>query len=311
MFYYDFITATKNLKSDVLQTQYLSRIKEVKSESYNLIHYELKIENTPLDIYHYPEYNKVTIKGSLPYFLLGHNYSISLEQEMGTIEYISNVLETDIFKFTVVNVEVGCVIESPFTINSILNSHIKIKGMKTKSYSNGKYFEDSNVISKIYDFQKNIKSKVSKNIRSELEKSSNYSGNKTYVKIENKYKRPEISVKHRGLLIQDLFDIKFIEFFKNDLLDYYNSILKTGSVLIENKKQLSLPSICLIALKKLEDIGDYNTTAVVKEIIKSYTDILSKDDQKARIRQLFNSLKKIELKKCEFDLSELLIKSMG
>lgn len=311
MFYYDFITATKQLNSDSLNTKYLKKIKEEWFDSYSIVYYQLILDKTPINVIHYPEYNKLSIAGSLPYFLLGHNYSITMKKEMDVIEYISNILNTDVFKFDVVNIEAASVTEIPFPVKHIFQSHNKIQGMKTQCYSHGKYFENVNLLHKIYDFQKNFKQKVPKEIRHELALSTDYSSDKVYVKIENKYKRPDIALKHRGLTIENLFEPNFIQLFKDDLLNVYNSIKKTGTVIIENKKQLSSFGICLIALKQMEETGDYDTATLMRETIKSYPDILTKDDQKARLSHLSNTLKKIELGNCKYDISNLLEKSLN
>jgi hypothetical protein len=310
MFYYDFISATNYSNNDKLCFKYLNLIKEEKYIDYSKFHYSLTHERTLMKICWIPESNKLTFECSLPYFLLGHNYSITLKQEKDVIEYISNVLNIDMFKAEIDILEFGSVTEIPFSFNKIKNSHIKIAGMKTANYDYGKVFADRNVHHKIYDFQKNLKTKVDKEIREILKKDFDYSEDKVYVKIENRYVRPQVALKKRVILIEDIFEDELIKVFKTDLLTKYSSIKKNRAIRIQCKKQLSSTSICLIILKKLEDELGINTENLIKDTIKIYGDILTKEDQKARIKQLRNNLKKIELTKSEYDISHLLALSV-
>lgn len=308
--YYDYLLMKKDLKNDILCNRYLNYVKEENGIGYSKVHYTMYHENKELNVFYYPEYNKIEVAINIPYFLNGHNYSISLKQEKHVVEYISSVLGTNMFKADADQFEYSALFEIPFNFKKIQYSHIRIKGMVTTSFEHGKYFSNRNVQHRIYDAQRNIKNKLTKQEREELAETTDYNEDKYYLKIENRYKRPEIALKSRGILVENLFQEEFNQLCKNDLMEKYQSITKMGGVDITSKKQLSSEGLYMIALKRLEEISGINTEQYLKETIKSFSHILSPDDRKARIKQVNKNSQKIQTTKSEFDVSELLHHSL-
>ena len=304
--YYDFISITKDLKNDKFCDKYLHFIREINYRDHNIIQYALEHQNTQMNVLWNPLYNQVQINGSLPYFLFGHNFNIAIEQERHIIEYLSIVTGTNLFKSTVDTLEYGGVFKIPFTVKDILNSHIKIPGMKTQTYDYGKYFIDGINEFKLYDFQKNFKKKVSRQIREEVKEIHNYLEEDFYIKIETRYLKPEVSLKKRNILVETIFDEKFINQCNTNLTEKYASIKKLGSVEIKSKKQLTSASLALIALELAGKQYGFDVGALMTSVIKAYPGVLTKDDKKARMKQLKSNLKKIQTIPCEYDISELI-----
>lgn len=307
--YYDQVNMEKHLKKDILCIKYLNL---VKKETYpdQKIYYTMTHQNKEMKIFYYPEYKKLKIQLNIPYFLLGHNFCITIEQEKHVIEYISNVLNTDMFEADTTYFEYGLICELPYPFQEIHNSHIKIKGMNTEVYPHGKYYTDRNMWHKLYDAQKNIKNKLDKKEREILKETTNYTEDKFYMKVENRYIKPELALKTRGIIIKDLFDEKMIRLCNDDLLNKYESIKKTGSVEITSKKELSCSAIYLIALKQVEKVIGINSEELYKNVVKSYSHILTPEDRKSRMKQMRKMSENIVTSSCRYDVSELLRQSL-
>ena len=265
-----------------------------------------------VEIYINAEANQIKIKGSLPYFIAGQNFKTNLEDFQSSIEYLASILELNLYNSEVKAFEFGTILNIPFKPKFLFDSHVKIKGMKTKPWDHGKYFEDNILKLKLYDAGRNMKIKLDKAERERLSKDFGYDPLSNYLKLENHYKKPSVSFKQRIILVNDLLDKSFQGLCKDDLVNKYNSIMKTSLVKITDKKQLSSSTIPLLVLKEYEDFLPCKAEELMKQKIRSIpNDILSKEDKKSRVRQLNSNLKKIELlNKCEYDISSLIARQI-
>ena len=142
-----------------------------------------------------------------------------------------------------------------------------------------------------------------------LSKDFSYNPKSNYLKIECHYTKPEIYFKNRNLTLIDLFTSEFTDKCKSDLLTNYQKIMKTGCIQIpETKDKLSSSVIPLICLKELGQIYGFNPDEAIKTLIKAIPEtILTKDDKKARNRQIGNNLKLIQTAgKSIYDISDLI-----
>jgi hypothetical protein len=305
---FDYIEISRSLDKDkpcldYLEWQYSSKYGWQKFHFEGCKEVEIMINN---------ESNQMKIKGSIPYFIAGQNFKTNLDDLKSGIEYLSSILELNLYSAEVRAFEFGTILNIPFLPKCLFDSHIKITGMKARSLDYGKYFEDNILKIKLYDAGKNIKLKLDKAERESLSRSFGYDPLANYLKLENHYKKPSISFKKRLIQVTDLLDNSFQDLCKEDLYNKYNSIMKTSQVKITDKKQLSSSTLPLMILKEYEALLPCKAEELMKQKIKSIpSNILNREDKKSRVKQLKSNMKKIEvLNKCEFDLSTLLKSQM-
>jgi hypothetical protein len=257
--------------------------------------------------------NQAIIKGSIPYFINGHNFYASNKDWIEGLEYLQGCLNVNIFDGLIRCFEFGTIQEVPFSEVDFLRNHIKAKGMHTKEYHKGniltgKEFEASALKIKLYDVQRNIRNKLNKPIREELSKVYAWDKDKHYIKLENHYKKPEAHFKG-NVFLNELLSPSFQQVLKFGLLTSYNSIMKTGNTVIpSHKADINAGTIPLMILKELEAVYNFNTEELIRGKIKSIPEeVFSSADRKARLRTISDNLKKISLQgQSKYDISGLL-----
>jgi len=90
-----------------------------------------------IEVWNYPESNQIKIKGSIPYFINGHNFYSSLHDWKEGLEYLQGSLNINIFTGLVNCFEFGTIQEIPFPESEFLMNHIKAKGFQTRDYHKG------------------------------------------------------------------------------------------------------------------------------------------------------------------------------
>lgn len=274
-----------------------------------------------LDKFHLPGINemevllsqdKVKIKGSLPYFTLGQNFKSDISDFRNGIEFIENALKLDLNQAEVNCFEYGTTLEIPFNPKEVFPSHIRIIGMKKRTFDHGIYFEDKVLRHKLYNAGINIRQKLSKEERLNLQ-SYGYDPKANYLKVENHYKKPSIALKQRIIKVSDLLREDFQQICKEDLLNKYQSIMKTKQIQVNDKKYISSATIPLLILKEYSDFLPERPEDLIRNKIKSFPDsILTRNDKKSRIRQVRQNFKKLESPESySYDLSELLKSKMN
>ena len=301
---FDFIAIEKDLGQDKICLDYLNHEASYCSGWDKYIYENCKAVEILLNT----DARKLRLKGSVPYFMSGQNFKSSPKDFINGIDHLSEVLTTDLMKAEVKVFEFGTTLEIPFSVKEVFNSHLKIQGMKTRSFDYGKYFVDSVMTFKLYDANKNLKNKLNKLERERLTALYNYNPSSNYLKIESHYKKPSISFKTRHLDIAYLTSESFQAVCKDELINKYLSIMKANSINVNSKKQLTTSTIPLLLLKEYESLLPCNLDELIRQKIKSFPDsILTKDDKKSRRRQIKANMKKLESAgTCKYDLSEYL-----
>lgn len=302
---YDYLEATSSLGKESPCLDYLDHEASYSSGWEKFIYEGCK----EVQIWLNPNAEKLKIKGSIPYFIAGQNFKTFPEDFSKGILHLSEVLDMDLNKAEVNVFEFGTTLETPFPVSGIFSSHLKIQGMKTRSFDYGKYFEDKVMILKLYDANKNLKNKLSRHEREKLSSLFGYNPLANYLKIESHYKQPAICFKNRHISIKDLLEPQFQTICKEDLLTKYKSIMKASSIELKNKKQITSATIPLLVLKEFESLLPCKVYDLIKKRIKDIPkEILTNDDKKSRRSQIRANLKKIEsVKPCKYDISDLLI----
>jgi hypothetical protein len=304
----DYIEISKFLDKDKPNLEYLQR------EAYypNAERYSFQ-GCKKIEIWNYPERNQLSIKGSFPYFLNGHNFNSSLEDWKEGLDYLSSCLNINLYTGLIEAFEFGTIQEIPFTENAFLRNHVKIQGMEARSYNKvqiitGKEFISPSLKVKLYDSNRNIKSKLDKPIQEEISRLWGWNKEKHYIKIENHYKKPEAHFRG-NVYLNEILSSEFQYNLKMELYKTYQKIMKTGNIILPEKKaDINAGTIPLIILKELESIYHFNIEDMLKAKLKEIPeDILSLSDRKARLKILRENLKKISFSgKSDFDISELL-----
>lgn len=304
----DYIEITKFLNKDNLNKDYLQWVATFEGAEKYYFERCSKVE-----VWHKESSKQICIKGSIPYFINGHNYFPSLQDWAEGLGYIRDCLKINIYSGLVNRFEYGTIEEIPFFEADFLRNHIKVKGMQTKAYYKGniltgKEFDSSSLKIKLYDVQRNIRNKLIYPIRDELSKVYAWDKAKHYIKLENHYKKPEA---HFGgnVYLNELISSSFQEGLKKELLISYKRIMKTGNLIMPSQKaDINAGTIPLMILKELESVYNFNTEEWIKNLLRSIPeDVFSPSDRKARLRTIKDNLKKISSQgQSKYDISDLL-----
>jgi hypothetical protein len=307
----DYIDIAKFLGKDKPSFDYLQRNAVYPSSNIESFYFE---RCKKIEVMLNNNTNHIRIRGSIPYFINGHNYYSSQEDWLEGLDYLSSGLNINLFAALVNCFEFGTIQDIPFKEADFLRNHIKMKGMETREYRKqniltGKEFENQSLKIKLYDVSRNIKYKLDKAIREDLSSFYGWDKAKHYIKLENHYKKPEVYFK-QNLYVSELISTGFQDQLKNELIKTYQGIMKTGNINFPPRKaDINAGTIPLMILKELEGIYNFNTEELIKQKLKAIEEkeIFSHADRKARQRTIKDNLKKIGLiGKSEYDISELL-----
>ena len=308
----DFIGISKFLHKDTLCTEHLQLNNTYANGNTHYIMHGRKDKD--IDVWHFPETNRVFIKGSIPYLMNGHNYHSSVKGFCEGLDYVSDYLKQDIYSFNVDSFEFGTIQKIPFNVSDFLHNHIKIKGTTPHHYNKGniltgKDFENTYLLTKLYDVNRNMKSKVAAVVRNELKAFYDWNDANNYVKVENHYKKPDLFFRKNNVIVEDLLADESLRKLEVDLINTYRSIAKTGNIHIPStKSDINVGTIPLMVLKEIESITDINARELINQKIKSIPEnILNRNDRKARTRQINENFKKITgTEKSCYDITALL-----
>jgi hypothetical protein len=294
----DYTELTKGISKDNLCLNYLEHEASYNSGTEK---FTLKGVNK-LELYLNERTSEIKLKANFPYFWQGHNFNFKKSQLIEAIQYTSEMLNLNLFDAEISSFEFGTILQTEKPPEEILLNHISYKSKPLQPYYNrnklsGKYYSSSTIIHKLYDAGKNIKNKLPEGIKADLESLYDYDKAKYYLKVENHYKKPEVHFNKKALFVNDVISDSFLLQCKTDLIQTYKQIMKTGIIkLPKEKKDLNSSTIPLILLKELEALYQFNTDELLRLLIKSAPEtIFTKEDKKARRRQIESNLKKIEL----------------
>ncbi len=262
-----------------------------------------------VEIWLNPGAELLKIKGSIPYLFQGHNFRCSLDTFKKGVGHLTDVLSLDLMGAEMKAFEYGTILEIPFPVEEVLFSHLKILGMKTRAFDYGVYFEDRVLRFKLYDAGKNLKKKLNWQERNRLAQVYGYNPKSNYLKIENHYKNPLSYFKQGVISLEDILRPDFETLCKHDLSEKYKSIMKSKSINLKSKKQITSSTIPLIVLKEYEDFLPFSAEELIKKKIKSLpSSIMSYEDKKSRRRQIKANFRKlISDQPCQYNISDILL----
>jgi|LSQX01.2.fsa_nt_gb hypothetical protein len=264
----------------------------------------------PLAVQWYEDSRILRIKGSLPYYFKGHNFTYSQNELIETINNIEKLLCIDLWDADVEAFEFGCVFPvERKPIDYIQNhsadpkAHLGTNVMgKYKGYS--KEWENSIMKLKIYDVVRNYTYSKKINARDVIAKCG-YNPKKNYMRFELHQKQPHLLNSGKYLLVRDLVSKPFQPFLSKYLLGLYqNSLIPTKTIIQPvNKKDFASPDIMVSVL-----IGEGLTVQGIEKKAKCIirnTDCFTKGDRAARGKMVDNILARVqESEESQWDLTE-------
>ncbi len=262
--------------------------------------------------------DEIKVKANIFYFMNGHNFHNSNIDLIDGLQYVSELLNVNLFNAEAKAFEFGTVINIQHNPQEFLSNHISINKIPLQPYykkgteklTGKKYFDKSNAFEfEIYDVGHRIKSTISKAIRDDLSNSYGYDKAKHYIRIESHYKQPEACFKKRNIYVDDILQDGFRNICKEDIITKYKSIMKTGIIqLPKGKDDLSTADILLRILMEQAILHGFNPEELWNQMIKALpTELLTKNDKYDRKKQFQKYLKKLKLnEKSQYDISEML-----
>ncbi|MFA5463289.1 MAG: hypothetical protein WC265_04365 [Dysgonamonadaceae bacterium] len=314
----DFIEVSKHLSSkDTLFTGHLQQ--EASYSSGWQKYFITGCEN--MEFWHQQNNEMIKLKGSVMYFLQGHNFTFDKKKFIEGLKYIEDLTRIPLFDASVDKFEYATIIQTDQQPKEIIRHHREGKGMKVysnpKDRGHFKAFSDSNTKLKMYDAGKNIKMKQGLH-RQQIIADKGWDASGNYLKWEAHYLKPHIVLNNgRGIKLADLTNPKFENIFKEDLYIQYQRLIPMKSLLIPNdKKDLSTPDL-LVRNNVARGINEGMTIEEIKKElyaeINSYPEeVLSKADKDHRKRQIKSLLEKLKLAdKSQWDISDRLAEALN
>ncbi len=311
----DFVKISKNLTSETPDFSCCMNDPAYFSKGENCSYQIHKInkQHTDLQVRLNESTGTMTVSGNLGMFWNGHNLKYGYDEMQNTVEYLSESLRVNLFPAEVKEFDHSAVISTDLNPDDVFHKHISIPGHEKIQYKHGIYFKKPGTqVVKFYDAGIRLKQLNSKAKRGEIYSSLGIHPLQRMIRFEKKILHPDRYFKST-VFLSDLIDHKFIDFCNLDLLETYASMKKLNTLnLPADKKHLSAATIPLILLKELEHQYGFNFEDRIKKTISAIPDIiLSKDDKKARRRQIKANLSRISREMSrDYDLSESLLKSL-
>ena len=307
---FDFIDIAKRLDKDKVCLDYLQWH---KSDAYGWDTFYLK-NKSKLEVK--LSKSELKVKANIFYFMNGHNFYNSKKDLIEGLQYVSELLNVNLFNAEAKAFEFGTVININHNPQEFLSNHISINKIPLQPYYKkgtkkltGKVYEDSIKRIKLYDAGHKVKTTLSKAIRDDLSNFHEYDSTKSYIRIEDHHKQPEAYFKKRNIYVDDILQDGFMKICKENLTNNYKSIMKTGIIqLPKGKDELSTADILLRILMEQAILHGFNPEELWNQMIKALpTELLTKNDKYDRKKQFQKYLKKLKLNEIsQYDISEML-----
>lgn len=264
------------------------------------------------------------LRGSVPYFIQGHNFSCDKAAFVEGLEYAQALLKIGLWDAFVEAVEVGTILEVGRRPREYIKNHHArraahfLENAKPKDKGNFKWWEESGGDSlKMYDAGRNILMKQGRK-RREIIKEAGWNPCAEYMKIEAHIKHPERVNGGAAFLLEDCVNTEKYGLLRARLMELYSELepMKTLETPTD-KRNLRSQDLLAIALAE-EYMNNHNcgcdeARKAMYERINSISDeVLSKADKDARkrqIRAIFGRMQ--EAAQSEFNLKDELAASLA
>jgi len=265
-----------------------------------------------MEIHWKPELCAVRVKGSLPYYLQGHNFAFSNGDFVEGVGMLQNLLGISLWDATLEAFEFGCIFpvdKKPVLYirnhNSLPQAHLY---MNEKGRDKGafRWWDDSGRILKLYDAKKNILMKQDLKAR-EVIQDAGYNPEGQYLKFEAHWKKPHLLNGGRNVVLEDLQNPDFLQSLSSTLINEYHQLQPMRTLLQPtSKKDLSALDIAVSVL--VESLMNQGLSVEeAKKQLYAYInqagclDKQDKDARKATFRKAFGKLQ--ESQESQWDLT--------
>lgn len=258
-----------------------------------------------VEVHWHPEGRLLRVKGSLPYWWQGHNFTFSNTDFVRSVEVLQNLLGVGLWDAGLDAFEYGCIVPvdgKPVDYirnhNALPKAHL-FANEKGRDRGGFRWWEDSGKALKLYDAGRNIKMKQDLKAREVIEQCG-YDPGKEYLKFEVHWKKAHLLNGGREIRLESLQNPAFIRTLKETLIEQYHQ-LKPMKTLVQpsTKKDLSALDIS-VSVYVVEMMNQGIPVEDAKKRIYSFINqqaVLNKQDKdsrKATIRKAFNKLQESE-----------------
>ncbi len=304
----DYLEIALPLSKDNVNFTYLERTAYYHSS--DISQYQLRGNWSPMKIVVNPRKDEIILKGSIPFYYSGQNFSHSNQDFQNALDVISNKTNLNWLNGSVRTFEAGVIIESAYKPDEIIHSHLSIEGMETNPWKHGRVFSNSTLDVKLYNAKHRTNKVCSLELKKVMESKYGYNAKSNYTKFENKYKKPS---NHFLLQIStsDLCREPMQTLIKEDILLVYNSIKKSHCLQLPDKASAGEMSSAMI--KDLCFISGMDPDQYTKQFMKSHSvkQSLNTTDRKNRNRTLKTWANKIQgSNESQYDLSKLIAEKL-
>lgn len=295
----DFISATKCLYKD---SPNLSNCKWISRNAKGEELYEL-MGQKPMKVIWKPSDGLFTIKGSIPYFLQGHNFSFDTNGFIECVNFLQSLLDVGLWDAWLNEFEHGVIFPVEGNPSDYIRYHSTSRRSKLKECTNGKdngngkWWVGSASNLKLYNPKSNFKGKVSKSKRMEIE---SYDPKQNYLKFEVHYNQPHLLNAGRNLLVEDLQSPHWQTHLGEILLDQYKLLQPMRTLVKPTEKSITRYQE-LITMQLVEVLMNQGKTIpeIQKDVYRFMDEFnclskANKDKRKATARKVFGMLRESE-----------------
>lgn len=264
-----------------------------------------------LQLVYNPKNGVFVLRGSISYFIQGHNFSFKKKDFVEAIDYVGSLLKVNLWNMYLDILEAGVIFPVEEKPKDFITHHREGKDMilyeNPKDKGNFRSFNDKFAERKMYDAGKNIKHKQGLKQR-EIIQNAGWNPKRQYLKWEIHYLKPHLLNHGKAIKLYNLMNPQWEEVLKADIKFQYSLINPMKSI-IPPKVKSDLHAIDIFALELVENkLNEGKTILEVKKHLYNRINasaILSKADKDARKRQVKAILDKLEQSsKSKWDLTQ-------
>lgn len=263
--------------------------------------------------------NMFLLRGSIMYYMQGHNFTYNKAMFVEGIEYIAKLLHinsSDLWNMQINIFECGVIMEVDKPPKEYIQHTREGKEMwtdenpKDKKKGTCKSFNDKYAYRKMYDAGVNIQHKQGLSMK-QIIKECGWNPEANYLKWEVHYIKPEIVLNGgKGLTLANIVNPTWEDAFKADIYSQYTKLLPMKS-LIQPTEKANYKTSDIFAIELIE--SKLNEGATLEEIKKmlyariNASAILNNADKDARKRQVKQIFDKVQLsEESVWDISQQL-----
>lgn len=304
----DFIEATLFTGKD---TPFFGCMKKIASYESGNVKYILN-GCEKIEVIFNEESGKLVLRGSIMYFMQGHNFTYSKKLFVEGVNYVGKLLHLNLWNMMINIFENGVVVKVKKNPKDYIQHHREGRGMQLyetpKDAGNFRSFNDKYVERKFYNAGRNIMHKQGVTMKQVIE-GAGWNPDAHYIKWEMHYLKPECLLNDgKGLHLSDLVNPDWEKKFDADLYNQYCKI-KPMKTIISPTDKADLHTLDFFAIELVETkMNEGKTLEEVRKILYdriNSSSVLSKADKDARKRQVKATLEKFQQSEIsEWDLKE-------